>query len=127
MFSSFAKSLWIRGAITLVSAVNLLAAPPARAAAKTWPAAFCPEQIPVSDGNQYVPVAGFGAGVALLHGFGDTGDMWAPLAEALAKDHTAIVPASGSWKSRPIRPSPSSPRSSATNLRIYTQTIKHRE
>jgi hypothetical protein len=31
MFSSFAKSLWIRGAITLMSAINLLAAPPAKA------------------------------------------------------------------------------------------------
>ena len=28
----------------------------------------------------------------LLHGFGDTGDMWAPLAENLARDHTVIVP-----------------------------------
>jgi hypothetical protein len=92
MFSSFAKSLWIRSAITLVSAVNLLAAPPARAAAKTWPAAFCAEQMPVSDGNPYDPVVGFGAGVAPLHGFGDTGDMWVPLAEALAKDLTVIVP-----------------------------------
>jgi pimeloyl-ACP methyl ester carboxylesterase len=30
--------------------------------------------------------------VLLLHGFGDTGDMWAPLAEVLVKDHTVIVP-----------------------------------
>ena len=28
----------------------------------------------------------------LLHGFGDTGDMWQPLAEILVKDHTVIVP-----------------------------------
>ncbi len=28
----------------------------------------------------------------LLHGFGDTGDMWAPLAARLAKDHTVVVP-----------------------------------
>jgi pimeloyl-ACP methyl ester carboxylesterase len=28
----------------------------------------------------------------LLHGFGDTGDMWAPLAAVLVKDHTVIVP-----------------------------------
>ena len=28
----------------------------------------------------------------MLHGFGDTGDMWAPLANALIKDHTVIVP-----------------------------------
>jgi len=29
--------------------------------------------------------------VVLLHGFGDTGDMWAPLAIVMAKDHTVIV------------------------------------
>jgi pimeloyl-ACP methyl ester carboxylesterase len=28
----------------------------------------------------------------LLHGFGDTGDMWAPLAAVLVKGHTVIVP-----------------------------------
>ena len=28
----------------------------------------------------------------LLHGFGDTGDMWAPLAAELARDHTVVVP-----------------------------------
>ena len=28
----------------------------------------------------------------LLHGYGETGDMWEPLAEKLAKDHTVIVP-----------------------------------
>jgi pimeloyl-ACP methyl ester carboxylesterase len=28
----------------------------------------------------------------MLHGFGDTGDMWAPVASVLAKDHVVIVP-----------------------------------
>ena len=28
----------------------------------------------------------------MLHGFGDTGDMWAPLAKVMVKDHTVIVP-----------------------------------
>jgi pimeloyl-ACP methyl ester carboxylesterase len=28
----------------------------------------------------------------MLHGFGDTGDMWAPIAATLAKDRTVIVP-----------------------------------
>jgi pimeloyl-ACP methyl ester carboxylesterase len=28
----------------------------------------------------------------LLHGYGDTGDMWVPLAKALARDHTVVVP-----------------------------------
>ncbi len=37
-------------------------------------------------------VGGHGPAVVLLHGFGDTGDMWAPLAKVLVKDHTVIVP-----------------------------------
>jgi len=28
----------------------------------------------------------------MLHGFGDTGDMWAPVAAVLAKNHRVIVP-----------------------------------
>lgn len=92
MFSSFAKSLLIRGTVTLMSAINLLSAPPARAEVKSWPAAFHAEQLPVSDGTQYVRVGGSGPAVVLLHGFGDTGDMWVPLAEVLVKDHTVIVP-----------------------------------
>jgi pimeloyl-ACP methyl ester carboxylesterase len=46
----------------------------------------------VTGGTQYVRVGGKGAAVLLLHGFGDTGDMWLPLANALVKDHTVIVP-----------------------------------
>ena len=30
--------------------------------------------------------------MVLLHGFGDTGDMWAPIAAKLVKNHTVIVP-----------------------------------
>ena len=33
-----------------------------------------------------------GPAVLLLHGFGDTGDMWEPLAEILVKDHRVIIP-----------------------------------
>src|SRR5215813_9871000 len=28
----------------------------------------------------------------MLHGFGDTGDMWAPIAAVLVQDHTVVVP-----------------------------------
>jgi pimeloyl-ACP methyl ester carboxylesterase len=35
---------------------------------------------------------GSGPAVVLLHGYGETGDMWVPLATELAKDHTVIVP-----------------------------------
>jgi pimeloyl-ACP methyl ester carboxylesterase len=46
----------------------------------------------VSGGTQYVRLGGKGPAVRLVHGFGDTGDMWTPLAEALVKDHAVIVP-----------------------------------
>jgi pimeloyl-ACP methyl ester carboxylesterase len=58
----------------------------------TWSSAFRGHQMPVSGGTQYVRSGGNGPGVLLLHGFGDTGDMWVPLAEALVRDHTVIVP-----------------------------------
>ena len=37
-------------------------------------------------------VGGTGPAVVLLHGYGETGDMWAPLAADLARDHTVVVP-----------------------------------
>jgi pimeloyl-ACP methyl ester carboxylesterase len=40
----------------------------------------------------FVRVGGKGPAVVLLHGFADTGDMWAPLAAVLVKDHMVIVP-----------------------------------
>jgi pimeloyl-ACP methyl ester carboxylesterase len=39
-----------------------------------------------------VRVGGSGPAVLLLHGFGDTGDMWAPVAAKLIPGHTVIVP-----------------------------------
>lgn len=70
----------------------LIAATPAAAEIKPFPAGFSAQQMPVTGGTQYVRVGGQGPAVVLLHGFGDTGDMWAPLAEVLVKDHTVIVP-----------------------------------
>lgn len=58
----------------------------------TWPSAFRGQQMAVSGGTQYVRLGGHGPAVLLLHGFGDTGDMWIALAEILVKDHTVIVP-----------------------------------
>jgi len=46
----------------------------------------------VSGATIHVRVGGAGPVVVLIHGFGDTGDMWAPLAERLVKDHTVVVP-----------------------------------
>jgi pimeloyl-ACP methyl ester carboxylesterase len=50
------------------------------------------EMIKVDGAAIYVRIGGKGPAVVMLHGFGDTGDMWAPLANALIKDHTVIVP-----------------------------------
>src|SRR5580692_4559270 len=51
-------------------------------------------------------IGGKGSVVLLLHGYGDTGDMWAPLAPRLAKDFTVIVPdLPGLGQSRPESPS----------------------
>ena len=48
--------------------------------------------VPTNGTSLYVRVGGQGPAVVLLHGFGDTGDMWAPLAADLVKDHQVIVP-----------------------------------
>jgi pimeloyl-ACP methyl ester carboxylesterase len=54
--------------------------------------AFHASEMAVSDGTQHVRVGGRGPAILLLHGFGDTGDMWQPLAERLVKDHTVVIP-----------------------------------
>jgi pimeloyl-ACP methyl ester carboxylesterase len=66
--------------------------PPAFAAIEPFPAEFKIESISVNGVTLHVRVGGKGPAVVLLHGFADTGDMWAPLAKALYKDHTIIVP-----------------------------------
>ena len=49
-------------------------------------------EVTAGDATLHVRVGGQGPAVVLLHGFGDTGDMWAPLAAELAHDHTVVVP-----------------------------------
>ncbi len=70
----------------------LIAATSAAAEIKPFPSSFHAEQMPVAGGTQYVRIGGQGPAVLLLHGFGDTGDMWEPLVEVLVKDHMVIVP-----------------------------------
>ncbi|MGY2185492.1 Soluble epoxide hydrolase [compost metagenome] len=78
---------------TLLTAFTLLALNlPAHAAVMPFPEAFRIQDIPVDGVTMHVRVGGKGPAVVLLHGFGDTGDMWAPLAADLAKDHTVVVP-----------------------------------
>jgi pimeloyl-ACP methyl ester carboxylesterase len=57
-----------------------------------FPADFNFKEIPTNGAMIHVRVGGRGPAVVLLHGFADTGDMWAPMAADLAPDHTVVVP-----------------------------------
>ncbi|MDH6230681.1 pimeloyl-ACP methyl ester carboxylesterase [Mesorhizobium soli] len=70
----------------------LLAAIPARAEVQPFPPSFKTEKIQTNGAEIFVRVGGSGPAVVLLHGYGETGDMWAPLAAKLAENHTVIVP-----------------------------------
>jgi pimeloyl-ACP methyl ester carboxylesterase len=70
----------------------VLVASPANARVEKFSPAFHTSMIKVDGGALYVRSGGSGPAVVMLHGFGDTGDMWAPLANAMVKDHTVIVP-----------------------------------
>lgn len=78
--------------ILLITFMLLALSIPAQAGVTPFPAAFRVQDIPVEGVTLHVRVGGKGPAVVLLHGFGDTGDMWAPLAADLAKDHTVVVP-----------------------------------
>src|SRR6266404_762832 len=57
-----------------------------------FPKTFQTQMVQTNGTSLYVRIGGKGPAVVLLHGFGDTGDMWGPLAADLVKDHTVIVP-----------------------------------
>src|SRR5712671_922120 len=65
---------------------------PAAAQVQPFPASFRTQSIQTDGATIHVRVGGRGPVVVLVHGFGDTGDMWAPLASDLARDHTVVVP-----------------------------------
>src|SRR5258708_32644396 len=61
-----------------------------------FPSTFKTQTITVAEGvDIFVRSGGSGPAVIPIHGFGDTGDMWAPPARALAKSAPWIVPALG--------------------------------
>jgi len=70
----------------------LLIASAATAAVEPFPPSFHTAMIGTNGAHLYIRSGGHGPAVVLLHGFGDTGDMWAPVAAKLAKDHTVVVP-----------------------------------
>src|ERR1700722_13094621 len=65
---------------------------PAATDVQSFPAGFRTEDIQTNGTTLHVRVGGQGPAVILLHGYGETGDMWAPLAADLARDHTIVAP-----------------------------------
>jgi pimeloyl-ACP methyl ester carboxylesterase len=82
----------MRSVRALVAFGASLLATSAVAAVHPFPSAFKTQFIAVNGARIYVRVGGHGPAVVLLHGYGETGDMWEPLAAALVGDHTVIVP-----------------------------------
>src|SRR5271157_5934744 len=77
----------------ILGALGALAvALPVTAQVHPFPTSFRMQDIQTDGATIHVRVGGKGPAVVLLHGFGDTGDMWAPLAVDLARDHTVVVP-----------------------------------
>src|SRR5260221_13428649 len=76
----------------VIGAVALAVALPATAQVQRFPAAFRTQDVEANGATIHLRVGGQGPAVVLLHGFGDTGDMWAPLAADLARGHTVVVP-----------------------------------
>jgi pimeloyl-ACP methyl ester carboxylesterase len=65
---------------------------PARAQIVPFPAGFKTRAIETNGTTIHVRIGGKGPAVALLHGYGETGDMWGAMAADLARDHTVVVP-----------------------------------
>jgi pimeloyl-ACP methyl ester carboxylesterase len=57
-----------------------------------FPTEFRTQDIATNGTTIHVRVGGKGSAVVLLHGYGETGDMWVPMARELMRDHTVVVP-----------------------------------
>jgi pimeloyl-ACP methyl ester carboxylesterase len=80
----------VTGIATLM--VSAVIAAPALSRELKYPKTFKSQTIETNGASIYVRVGGKGPAVVLLHGYGETGDMWVPMAEDLARDHTVVIP-----------------------------------
>src|SRR5258707_5684295 len=72
--------------------VSLAISLPAAAQVQPFPADFRTQEIQANGIVLHVRVGGHGPAVVLLHGYGETGGMWAPLAARIARDPTGVAP-----------------------------------
>jgi pimeloyl-ACP methyl ester carboxylesterase len=79
-------------ALAAAAAFGSLSASPAGAGAAGFAPGFTETTVQVGATTWHYRIGGTGPPVVLLHGYGDTGDMWASLAPVLAKTHRVIVP-----------------------------------
>ena len=63
----------------------------AQAQSFEFPPSFKTVDIATNGTALHVRHGGSGPAVVLIHGYADTGDMWAPMAADLARDHTVVV------------------------------------
>lgn len=82
----------MRGTGVVLAIAMIVASVAAQAQDFVFPPAFKTQMIATNGTSLYVRIGGSGPAVVLLHGYGETGDMWAPLARDLMRDHTVIVP-----------------------------------
>ncbi len=78
--------------ISIALAAAVLLTGPALGQAPSFPPNFQTQDVTTNGTTLHVRIGGKGPAVVLLHGYGETGDMWGPLAADLARDHTVIVP-----------------------------------
>jgi pimeloyl-ACP methyl ester carboxylesterase len=76
----------------VISALGAAAIALPAAAQVPFPSEVRTQEITTNGATIHVRVGGTGPAVVLLHGYGETGDMWAPLAQDLIRDHTVVVP-----------------------------------
>ncbi len=77
---------------SLILAFLFCIATPALAQSFDFPKEFRTQDVATNGTTIHVRVGGQGPAVVLLHGYGETGDMWVAMARELVRDHTVIVP-----------------------------------
>ena len=78
--------------LSFAAAFLLAALASTSGATQTFAPGFSEHTVSAGGRTIYYRIGGSGPAVVLLHGFGDTGQMWAPLAPRLAVNHKVIVP-----------------------------------
>jgi len=78
--------------VMVAALVTLSISTVAEAPVQPYPPDFHAQEITTNGTTIHVRVGGKGPAVVLLHGYGETGDMWAPLAVERMAHHTVIVP-----------------------------------